>query len=74
MNDAYRAKLESYLSAMVQAKRMLAMGILTLEDFVKIDTIIAEKYGISTRSVYRGIDLIYRSFRGNMSHTKEVTE
>ena len=74
MNDAYRAKLEDYLVAMLQAKRMLSMGILTPEDYAKIDTMIAEKYGISSCSLYRGIDLIISVFRGNMSHYEEVTK
>ena len=74
MSEAYRAKLEAYLASMLQAKRMLAMGVLTPDDYARIDTIIAEKYGVSSCSLYRGIDLIYDGFRGNMSHYKEVTE
>lgn len=74
VNEAYRSKLEAYLAAMIQAKRMLAMGILTPEDYDTIDTIIAKKYGISSCSLYRGVDLIYRGFRGNMAHYKEVTK
>ena len=74
MNDAYRAKLESYLASILQAKKMLSQGILTQEDYAKIDTIIAEKYGISSCSLYRGIDLIYSGFNGNMSHYKGVTK
>lgn len=72
MNDAYRAKLERYLSSMLQAKRMLTMGILTSDDYAQIDTMMAKKYGISSCSLYRGIDLIYDGFRGNMSHYEEV--
>ena len=68
MNNRYRANLESYLASMLQAKKMLSQGILTPEDYIKIDTIIAEKYGISSCSLYRGIDLIHRGFNGNMSH------
>ena len=68
MNNGYRANLESYLASMLQAKKMLSQGILTPEDYIKIDTIIAEKYGISSCSLYRGIDLIHRGFNGNMSH------
>ena len=49
-------------------------GILTPKDYATIDTIMAEKYGISSCSLYRGIDLIYGEFRGNMSHYKEVTQ
>ena len=71
MSDAYRAKLESYLASMLQAKRMLSMGILTPEDYAKIDTIIVKKYGISSCSLYRGIDLLYASFNGNMSCNEE---
>lgn len=72
MRDVYRAKLERYLASMLQAKRMLSVGILTPEDYAKIDTIIAQKYGISSCSLYRGIDLLYASFSGNMSCYKEV--
>lgn len=74
MNNAYRKRLESYLASMLQAKQMLSMGILTSEDYAAIDTIMNEKYGISSCSLYRGIDLIYDGFRGNMSHYKEVTQ
>lgn len=74
MNDAYRARLEQYLAAMLQAKQMLSMGILTPEDYATIDTIMVEKYRISSCSLYRGVDLLYSEFRGNMSHYKEVTQ
>ena len=73
VDDAYRAKLEGYLASMAQAKRMLAMGILTSENYAQIDTIMAEKHGVSSCSLYRGIDLIYSRVRGNMSHYEEVT-
>ena len=52
MHD-YRSRLERYLATMFQAKRMLSMGILTPEDYAKIDTKMAEKYGISSCSIYR---------------------
>ena len=51
----------------MQMARMLAMGILTPEDYAVIETITAEKYGISSYSLYRGIDLLYKGVRGNMS-------
>lgn len=74
MTDAYRTRLESYLASMLQAKQMLSMGILTPDDYAIIDTMTAEKYGISSCSLYRGIDWIYDGFRGNMSHDKEVAK
>lgn len=54
MDDRYRANLESYLASMLQARRMLSKGIITPSDFVKIDSVIAEKYGIPSNSLYRG--------------------
>ena len=68
MDERYRTKLESYLASMLQAKNMLSQGVISSDDYIKIDTIIAEKYGISSCSLYRGIDLIHRDFNGNMSH------
>jgi hypothetical protein len=72
MSDAYREKLEAYLAAMLQARRMLAMGVLTPEDYDRIDTIISKKYSISSCSLYCGIDLILSRFSGNMSYCKEA--
>lgn len=72
MNAGYRKRLEQYISSMIQAKTMLDSGILTLSDYTKIDTIIAEKYGLSSCNIYRGIDLIYKSNNGNMSLNTEV--
>ena len=74
VTDAYRARLENYLASMLQAKRMLSLGIITPEDYAIIDTMQREEFGISSCSLYRGIDLIYSSFRGNMSHYEEVTK
>ena len=54
MDDRYRANLESYLASMLQAKRMLTKGIISPTDFIKIDSVIAEKYGIPSNSLYRG--------------------
>ena len=74
MTDAYRTRLENYLASMLQAKRMLSLGIIAPEDYAIIDTMQSEKYEISSCSLYRGIDLIYDGFRGNMSHNEEVTK
>lgn len=72
MNNNYRVNLEQYLTSMYQAKRLLLSGIVSEEDFQKIDTIIAEKYGISSCSIYRGYDLIISALRGKISHNEEV--
>ena len=54
MDDRYRANLEHYLASMLQAKKMLVKGIITPDDFVRVDAIMAEKYGIPSNSLYRG--------------------
>lgn len=74
MNSSYRSNLESYLVSALQAKNMLSMGILTPKNYTIIDTMLAEKYGISSCSIFCGIDLIYDGFRGNISHSKEVSQ
>lgn len=72
MNTGYRKRLEQYISSMMQAKHMLTTGILTPSDYTKIDTMIAEKYGLSSCNIYRGIDLIYKDNDGNMLQNTEV--
>lgn len=67
MNNDYRNRLESYLASMLQADKMLSIGIITLEDLAAIDTIIAEKYGISSCSIYRYYSLISNRIDGNMT-------
>lgn len=62
MEAEYRARLEHYLASMLQAKMLLLIGVLTPDDYAVIDTIIADKYGVSSCSIYRGIDLIYSGF------------
>jgi len=73
MTDEYRSRLEQYLTSMLHARQMLAQGIISVEDYAKIDTIIAAKYGLESCNLYRGIDLLYKEVRGNMSHYEEVT-
>lgn len=69
MND----RILGYKSAMAQARRMLSAGIVTKAEYDIIDTTMAEKYGLSSCSLFRENDLLYSSIRGNMSHYEEVT-
>jgi len=73
MTKDYRTRLEQYLSSMLQAKQMLSLGIISQEDFIKLDSMIASKYGIESSNIYRGIDLIYKETEGNMSRYEDVT-
>ena len=69
MND----RIFGYKSAMAQARRMLAKGIINEAEYAIIDTTIAEKYCLSSCSLFRENDLLYSSIRGNMSHYEGVT-
>ena len=62
-----------YKSAMAQARRMLLEGIINEAEYTIIDTMMAEKYDLSSCSLFRENDLLYSSIRGNMSHYEGVT-
>ena len=42
-----------YTAAMAVFKNWLVAGIINEDELIKIETIIAEKYGLSIRSIYR---------------------
>lgn len=52
-----------YLNAMTQAKSMLSKGMITLEEYMKIEGRMATKYNLEKTSLYRANDLINTSFR-----------
>ena len=56
-----------YCSTMAQAKRMLKLDIISMDDYEKIDHVLLEKYKLPLSSLYRDIALIYKKNRGNMS-------
>ncbi len=53
----------NYLNVITQAKSMLSKGLITLDDYLKIEVKIAEKYKQGKTSLYRANDLINSSFR-----------
>ena len=73
LKPEYRLRLEQYLSSMMQFKIMRSKGILTDADYGKIEAVIARKYRLENRNIYRGVDLLCDEFRGMMSHYKGVT-
>ncbi len=60
-----------YQAAMHIARKWLSSGLITAEDCEKFDTITAEKFGVSARSIWRDINLIKPPTDGNMSPAKE---
>ena len=73
MNEAIHDRVLGYKSVMAQARRLLSAGIVTEAEYTIINTTMAEKYGLSSYSLFRENDLLYSSIRGNMSHYKGVT-
>lgn len=74
MSEECFANVLGYKSSMAQAELMLSKGIITAEEYVIIDTMMAEKYGLCSCSLFRKNDLLCSGTRGNMSHYKEVTK
>ena len=59
-----------YQSTMRIAQQWLGSGLITEGDYQKFDTIVAEKFGIPARSIWRDIHLIKLPAGGNMPPTK----
>ena len=66
MADDYRLRLERYLSSLIPVKKWREEGFISPEEYAEMDTILAEKYGVSSCNIYHGIDLLYAEVRGNM--------
>lgn len=55
MNKEFAKRLFTYNTTVVIMKRMLSDGVISEEEYNIIDTIIAEKYGFNSSSIYRFI-------------------
>ena len=53
-----------YKTAMSIFKNWLATGVISATDLLEIDTILAQKYGLSTRSIFLENDLLCEENRG----------
>ena len=73
MDKAYFDRLNAYCLIMIQADKMLSCGIISEEEYAIIYTKAADISGISSCSIYRRNPLMYKAFRGNMSHDQEVS-
>lgn len=51
--DDFRERLTAYQTAMSLARNMLQQGIISEDDYRKIDTIIAKKHEVSSCSIFR---------------------
>ena len=55
MNKTYYDSIKLYLSTMHQAKILLDNGLISQKEYDNFDTITANKYGISSCSIFRKI-------------------
>ena len=53
-----------YKAAMSIFKNWLATGVISATDLLEIDTILAQKYGLSSRSIFLENDLLCKENRG----------
>ncbi len=64
--------IQSYQSALIQAKIMLERGIIDESDIVSIEDKLAQKYRLKFGSLFREYDLINLHYRVNIPHNREV--
>ena len=63
----------SYKASMKQAKTMLESGLISADDYAKIDTKLAQKYNLSLCSIYVHNDLLYTKYDGNIPYKEVLT-
>ena len=70
--EFYKA-VTSYKASMKQAKIMLERGLISADDYAKIDTKLAQKYNLSLCSIYVHNDLLYTKYDGNIPYKEVLT-
>ena len=50
-----RSNIVVYLDAIAPFKRMLKLGLITPEEYIKIEEKLYQKYGLNSSSIYRQI-------------------
>ena len=53
MTDALREKVLAFRTAMSVVKSMLSAGIIDHDDYAAIETVLAEKYGLTSSTIFR---------------------
>ena len=65
-------RLLSYYSIMAQASFMLRQGLITQEEYVRLEARFAAKYGLPEGDLYRENHLLSSPSNGNMRHYEGV--
>lgn len=71
MGDDHLKRVNAYLLAMTTADHLRREGIISDEDYQRIEPLILVKYGLFSRSIYRRNDWIISRPRGNITPTKK---
>ena len=71
MGDDHLKRVSAYLLAMTTADKLRRDGIISNEDYQRIEPLILAKYGLNSRSIYRRNDWIISRPRGNITPTKK---
>ena len=70
MGEDHLKRVNAYLLAMTTADHMRREGIISDEDYQRIEPLILAKNGLFSRSIYRRNDWIISHPRGNITPTK----
>ena len=66
MDSVLYSRIKEYNTALALIKEMRSGGVITDEDYAIICLSLAKKYGISSCSIFAGIDLISARADGNI--------
>ncbi len=66
MDGILYSRIKEYSTALALIKEIRSGGVITDEDYAIICLSLAEKYGISSCSIFAGIDLISARTDGNI--------
>lgn len=72
MDKLFYKAVIGYKSALSQARKLMAAGLISRDEYHVIETKMSERFGIKSCSLFREDDWIYTRFRGNMSAEKEA--
>ena len=71
MSDDHLKRVSAYLLTMTTTDHLRQEGIISDEDYQRIEPLILVKYGLNSRSIYRRNDWIISRPRGNITPTKK---
>lgn len=68
MDEGLYKNVREYKTALVLMREMLSAGIITVSDYDILCTVLAEKYGLKSSTIFAEIDLISGCTDGNIRH------